>query len=255
MIKFFRKIRQKLLSENKFSKYLIYAVGEIILVVIGILIALQINNWNEQKKERQKETKLLNQLVLDLKYNLNEISDMYGDVLIRSVAKDSILNHLENVERHSEELKMYLHQIQLPGIFNLANTTYKSIESGGIDALSNDTLRAKITDMYEFDFRNVEERRKLEYDMITYRLKPITLAHLIPTDVSKIQGDRSILEDVAIMNFPRNPKALAKNGEFVNVLSELQAMTTARKYFQEKTLIKLEELIAEVEEEIIRLKN
>jgi len=47
MIKFFRKIRQQLLAENKFTKYLIYAIGEIVLVVIGILIALSINNWNE----------------------------------------------------------------------------------------------------------------------------------------------------------------------------------------------------------------
>ena len=47
MIKFFRKIRQRLLSENKFSKYLFYAIGEIVLVVIGILIALQVNNKNE----------------------------------------------------------------------------------------------------------------------------------------------------------------------------------------------------------------
>ena len=46
MIKFFRKIRQQLLAENRLGKYLIYALGEIVLVVIGILIALQINNWN-----------------------------------------------------------------------------------------------------------------------------------------------------------------------------------------------------------------
>ncbi len=52
MIKFFRKIRQKLITENKFSKYLLYAIGEIILVVIGILIALQFNNRNEQRKRR-----------------------------------------------------------------------------------------------------------------------------------------------------------------------------------------------------------
>ena len=51
MIKFFRHIRRHLLSESKFSKYLIYAIGEIILVVIGILIALQFNNWNESRKE------------------------------------------------------------------------------------------------------------------------------------------------------------------------------------------------------------
>ena len=52
--KIFRKIRQRLLSENKFSKYLIYAIGEIILVVIGILIALGINNWNENWKIKMK---------------------------------------------------------------------------------------------------------------------------------------------------------------------------------------------------------
>jgi len=51
MIKFFRKIRQQLLTENKFSKYLLYAIGEIVLVVIGILIALQIDNANEIKKQ------------------------------------------------------------------------------------------------------------------------------------------------------------------------------------------------------------
>lgn len=53
MIKFFRRIRQKLVTENKFNKYLIYAIGEIILVVIGILIALQINNNNEAKKNEK----------------------------------------------------------------------------------------------------------------------------------------------------------------------------------------------------------
>ncbi|MFT6995454.1 MAG: hypothetical protein ACJA1P_002199 [Maribacter sp.] len=49
MIKFFRHIRKQLLSENKFSKYMLYAIGEIALVMIGILLALQVNNWNEAK--------------------------------------------------------------------------------------------------------------------------------------------------------------------------------------------------------------
>ncbi len=69
MIKFFRKIRQKLLTENKFSKYLIYAIGEIVLVVIGILIALQINNWSEQQKEKTKMSAYLSNLVEDMKEN------------------------------------------------------------------------------------------------------------------------------------------------------------------------------------------
>ncbi|NER09816.1 hypothetical protein SAMN06265375_101665 [Muriicola jejuensis] len=69
MIKFFRKIRQQLLEENKFSKYLMYAIGEIVLVVIGILIALSINTWNEDRKTdiriRDSLVALRNDLVQD----------------------------------------------------------------------------------------------------------------------------------------------------------------------------------------------
>ena len=69
MIKLFRNIRQNLLTEGKTTKYLKYAIGEIILVVIGILIALQINNWNENRKNESTESdyycKLLDDFELD----------------------------------------------------------------------------------------------------------------------------------------------------------------------------------------------
>ncbi len=61
------KIRRQLLTENKFSKFLLYAIGEIILVVIGILVALQITNWNESVKIEQKETDHLVKLFQNLK--------------------------------------------------------------------------------------------------------------------------------------------------------------------------------------------
>ncbi|MBO0331893.1 DUF6090 family protein [[Muricauda] lutisoli] len=73
MINFFRKIRQNLLSEGKTGKYLKYAIGEIILVVIGILIALQINNWNEGRKDRIKEQVILKQLQEDYQANLVQL--------------------------------------------------------------------------------------------------------------------------------------------------------------------------------------
>ena len=74
MIKFFRKIRQKLLTEKKINKYLIYAFGEIILVVIGILIALSINNWNENRKTNLKEQALLVALNQELTTNFKELN-------------------------------------------------------------------------------------------------------------------------------------------------------------------------------------
>ncbi|WP_204346698.1 DUF6090 family protein [Psychroserpens algicola] len=73
MIKFFRKIRQNLLMENKTGKYFKYAIGEIILVVIGILIALQINNWNENKKSENQLNNIYKEVELNLKSDLTNL--------------------------------------------------------------------------------------------------------------------------------------------------------------------------------------
>ncbi len=76
MIKFFRKIRQKLLSENKFSKYLIYAIGEIILVVIGILIALQVNNQNQVENEKKALKNYLEKIAINVKGDIKVAETM-----------------------------------------------------------------------------------------------------------------------------------------------------------------------------------
>ena len=74
MIKFFRQIRQSLIMENKTGKYLKYAIGEIVLVVIGILIALQINNWNEQRKEDRLEAEYYCRLLEDAQQDLEQVN-------------------------------------------------------------------------------------------------------------------------------------------------------------------------------------
>jgi sensor domain CHASE-containing protein len=74
MIKFFRKIRQKTLTENKFGKYLTYAIGEIILVVIGILIALQINNANDNSKLKQQTKTYEKILITELETDLIQLN-------------------------------------------------------------------------------------------------------------------------------------------------------------------------------------
>ena len=76
MIKFFRKIRQQLLTENKFSKYMLYAIGEIILVVIGILIALTINNWNQEKQQKKVLTNIYATIKADLQQHILNIDDI-----------------------------------------------------------------------------------------------------------------------------------------------------------------------------------
>jgi hypothetical protein len=97
MIKFFRHIRKSLLVENKNSKYFKYAIGEIVLVVIGILIALQINYWNEQRKENRKVNDVYSNLLLDIKadsvsysLNLKNLKDI--DVLHEQLYKTGVKN-------------------------------------------------------------------------------------------------------------------------------------------------------------------
>ena len=75
MLKLFRELRRRLLAESKFKKYLLYAIGEIILVVIGILIALQINNWSETQKRNNEEQKLLTALIKDFNENKTRIEE------------------------------------------------------------------------------------------------------------------------------------------------------------------------------------
>ncbi len=95
MIKFFRRIRKSLLSENKFSKYLIYAFGEIILVVIGILIALSINNWNEKQKDLVKEQLILKQLFSEYESNLQQLDEK---ILMRNQALEACNNLLNQID-------------------------------------------------------------------------------------------------------------------------------------------------------------
>ena len=79
MLRFFRQIRQRLLTENRFSKYLLYAVGEILLVVIGILIALQVDNWNENRKARRELNTILVEIHKDLNNDLKNLENLFAD--------------------------------------------------------------------------------------------------------------------------------------------------------------------------------
>ena len=101
MIKFFRKIRQKLLSENKFSKYLIYAIGEIILVVIGILIALSINNWNQ----KQQQKKVLNNIYATIKTDLQQDIKNIDNIVTSSESIEKDYLAIINKTRKKEDFK------------------------------------------------------------------------------------------------------------------------------------------------------
>ncbi len=143
MLKFFRKIRQKLLSENKFSKYLIYAIGEIILVVIGILIALQINNWNEQRNTREKELVYLNGIRNDLEMNIIEIDEFISNRKDQVRAANEILDHFNGKPVddwnafNMNTVSIYIWQ----RFFQIDNTFQELINSGNLAIISNEEIK------------------------------------------------------------------------------------------------------------------
>lgn len=92
MIKFFRRIRQRMLTENKFSKYLLYAIGEIVLVVIGILIALHVNNKNEEKKRNNVFKSQIEEIYNSINFDVERFKDFTNNKNERITALDLILN-------------------------------------------------------------------------------------------------------------------------------------------------------------------
>jgi Family of unknown function (DUF6090) len=144
MIKFFRKIRQKMLTDNKFGKYLIYAIGEIILVVIGILIALAINNWRETQKLHDQEITYLNSLRDDLSVQINML-DVYIDYenIINDHADDIIKHYeLNNGFKDMDSVFPKMNDLTTRWTFSNANTTLlQMLNSNQINVVQNTSLK------------------------------------------------------------------------------------------------------------------
>lgn len=149
MIKFFRHIRLAMISNNKFSKYLLYAVGEIVLVVIGILIALQINNSNELKKVRAQELHYLKNIKSDLKRNIAHIDTYISSRQTAINSANTIIEHFEG--KPIEDLEVFnVHTVNIytwNKFFQINNTFQELVNSGNLALISNDSIKSVLLNM------------------------------------------------------------------------------------------------------------
>ena len=159
MIKFFRRIRQNILTENKTSKYLIYAIGEIVLVVIGILIALQINNWNEGRKDRLREQAILIQLEEEYNTNLEQLD---AKVQLRKKIVRSGLTLLKFMNTpelvHRDSVLLHLSNIIFDPTFDPIQNDL--ISSGNIRLIRNEKLRRLLSN-WSSDVKAVQELEQI----------------------------------------------------------------------------------------------
>ncbi|MCB9320933.1 MAG: hypothetical protein H6570_16740 [Lewinellaceae bacterium] len=154
MIRLIHQIRRQLIGSGKVRRYFTYAIGEIVLVVIGILIALQINNWNEGRKEKQVELKTLRELRVNLNFNVKSIDGFAQE-------QKGLVEDLEKMIRYLDEGLPYhdsLMQLRT-GLFwleqlALSKSTYETLKNRGIEIISDDSLRLQIVDLHENDYQN-----------------------------------------------------------------------------------------------------
>lgn len=167
MIKFFRKIRYNLMSENKTGKYFKYAIGEILLVVIGILIALQANNWNEKRKSNKEQEVLLASLKEDLEADVIYLKDYLDRVELsnqrlikqskrvsnKAFTKDSLINFVKN------DIDVFM--VEFKG-FN--NSTYESMKASGKIELLNLSIKTPLFELYKLQINSENNYNILKND-------------------------------------------------------------------------------------------
>ena len=146
-------------DDNKPLKYMRYAIGEIVLVVIGILIALQINNWNEERKMSIREMSYLDNLLSDMKADsimLDEIITDQKKYLERTQKLISLVNNYypENIKKFDS---IYKYQIQgNPTFFPNAGTYQSLILGGNLDVISLNILKGSLTNLYEHYYQRLK---------------------------------------------------------------------------------------------------
>jgi len=158
MIKFFRKIRYNLMEQNKTGKYFKYAIGEVALVVIGILIALSINNWNENKKSLDQANSHLATIKLNLKDDIKQAEDLLAITQTNIEYGDIFLDQFKTLKPIDVNIQMYIVSLMLE--YNI------EVNKSGIDALTssngmpniNKSLQVKILNYY----RHIDQLKSRE---------------------------------------------------------------------------------------------
>ena len=150
MLKFYRRIRLKSLDEGNPKMYLIYAIGEVLLVMIGILLALQVNNWKEQIKENETELQYLERLMIDLASDSAYYARKIEESELNIKQLDKYIHEAYETQESIEEVKQLCGHLYLnTDHFAIQNSTYRELTSAGkLNIFKNELLKKSIIDYY-----------------------------------------------------------------------------------------------------------
>ncbi|WP_430467618.1 DUF6090 family protein [Winogradskyella ouciana] len=213
MIKFFRQIRFKLMETGKTGKYLKYAIGEIILVVIGILIALQFNNWNTDMQTKEVQIKYLNEIANNLKADLEDVRFNIDFNETRLNASRIVLNSLNNNVTYSDSLDVYYGSLLYTTRSVVNYSAYETLKSKGLEIVTNDSLRKAITKLYSFYYQNVIDFEIQDDHAMQYQI-------VMPTVLSRIEVRKKDNNSITgeQLGKPINFETLKNDVEFKNAI-------------------------------------
>lgn len=240
MIKFFRKIRQKLISENKFSKYLFYAIGEIALVMIGILLALQVNNWSENQKLKNEEIKLLFEVKSNLQTTLNNFKNdsLYNLKLIYQYKK--IAHYIQEDLPYNSELDTAFGGLKKWSSPYPIYNAYTTLKTKGLDIISNASLRNKIVNLNEYEFTRLSS----DYDRGEWILYETVVLPFLSKFI------RIYDEDSITLAKPNDFEVLKHNDEFINLLELIISERKTGLKMYKKVMLSITDLIESIEDEL-----
>lgn len=167
------------MSESRFGKYLIYALGEIALVMIGILLALQVNNWNEGQKRNVEEIKILKELVANLR--ADSVDHIANKEWYDKSAKASeiMIGVLESKSPWHDSLGLHCGWLFLQGLANLNTSAYDNLKSQGFGLIRNDEIRLGLTNLYSDEYdRMLKYEAFLSQDNYNQVISPVLLTRL-----------------------------------------------------------------------------
>ena len=250
-----------MLTENKISKYLIYAIGEIILVVIGILIALQINNANENRKKREFEITILENIQEDI------LADKIDCELNRQYLEQTLINEqllldflLKDKEQNLDSIS-FVDALGIDVITAFHSASFNNLQNNDIGLISNNELYKKITrfyDFYVFSLKKVENehvytstyKEKLDYFKKHFKVidKRTTIQVGSADDAWNQEFDR--------YNFViKNEENLKSDEEFKLVLAESLFINSIVFDFYNQLFLKMDVLNKSINLELDKLKK
>jgi hypothetical protein len=239
MINFFRKTRKKMADDNKPMKYMRYAIGEILLVVIGILIALSINNWNEERKLHQVELSLLKELKADLEFSKKELEiiSLYNKKFVKEYRL--INSFIEKDRAYDRVLDTAFAHLDIWSQPYLSTMTFETLKIRGIDIIKNDSLKHHIINVYNFHIKSlIEDMGQWEWSYNQNTTQRMMVGN-IRRDIDNLDIAR-----------PNDFKRLKEDEEFRNFLNILIAIRSDHVDMALRTKSAVEMLIKHINKEL-----